>query len=38
MLPVLAEYTPAQLQLVEGMVARLIQAITDARNEVNAPG
>lgn len=36
MLPVLAEYTPAQLELVEGMVARLIQAITDARNEVSA--
>ncbi|MEN2745735.1 MarR family winged helix-turn-helix transcriptional regulator [Sinomonas halotolerans] len=34
MLPVLAEYTPAQLQLVTGMVNRLTQAIAEAREEL----
>lgn len=36
MLPILAEYTPRQLELVEGMVTRLTQAIADARRELKS--
>jgi hypothetical protein len=31
MLPILAEYTEEELQLVAGMISRLTQAIAEAR-------
>lgn len=38
MLPIVADYTPQQLELVTGMMNRLTQAIAEAREELQQTG